>query len=128
MSRTGDKTADKHIRGYYSDLREKGMPFAADSSAKYAPLSAEELADTLYDLDFKKKSSPMVQIADLYLYPMARGGYQAEYPPHVTLKENEKLIDSYLDAEDIPHLGIKYSCFDLVKKAEMKKEPEVIRL
>jgi hypothetical protein len=43
------------------------MSFATDNMAKYAPLSATELAETLYDLDFKKKSSPMVQVADLYL-------------------------------------------------------------
>jgi hypothetical protein len=65
----GDKTADDYIRSYYSDLRTKGMPFATDNMAKYAPLSATELADTLYDLKFRKKSSPLIQIADLYLYP-----------------------------------------------------------
>jgi hypothetical protein len=61
----GDKSADDMIREYYKDLRTKGMPFAGDAMAKYAPLSQEQLAQTLYDLDFKAKSSPMAQIADL---------------------------------------------------------------
>jgi hypothetical protein len=45
----GDKSADDKIREYYRALRTTGMPFATDSSAKYAPLSAEQLAETLYD-------------------------------------------------------------------------------
>jgi hypothetical protein len=117
----GDKTADGYIRNYYADLRTKGMPFASDNMAKYAPLSTEELADTLYDLDFKSKSSPLDQIADLYLYPMARGGYDPDYAPYLSLHENKKLIDDHLPAEEIPHLGIKYSCFELVGQAKNKK-------
>jgi hypothetical protein len=117
----GDKTADDYIRRYYSDLRAEGMPFAADKSSKYAPLSAHELAETLYDLDFKKKTSPLVQLADLYLYPMARGGYQPDYKPYADLRAAKKLIDDHLDAESVPHLGIKYSCFELAIKTENKK-------
>lgn len=118
----GDKTADDYIRTYYADLRSKGMPFDGGNMAKYAPLSAAELADTLYDLRFRTKKSPLMQLADLYLYPMARGGYDADYLPYQTLRENKKLIDDLLIAEDIPHLGIKYSCFDLVDKARAKSK------
>jgi hypothetical protein len=117
----GDKSADNHIRGYYAKLRKSGMPFASDTSAKYAPLSQQELAETLYDLDFKAKSSPMVQIADLYVYPMARGGYDPAYGPYMQLREQKKLIDDHLSDEEIPHLGIKYSCFELVEKSKNKK-------
>ncbi|HYY13934.1 MAG TPA: DUF3800 domain-containing protein [Chthoniobacterales bacterium] len=111
----GDKSADAMIREYYKDLRTKGMPFASDGMAKYAPLSQEQLAQTLYELDFKSKSSPMAQIADLYAYPMARGGYDPDYFPYTQLKQRNKLIDCLLSAEEVPHLGIKYSCFDLVE-------------
>src|SRR5262249_55593569 len=45
----GDKSEDDKIRNYYKSLRTDGMPFAVDRSAKYAPLSAAELAHTLYD-------------------------------------------------------------------------------
>jgi hypothetical protein len=62
----GDKTADDYIRSYYASLRTEGMPFSGDAMAQYAPLSTEELAFTLYDFDFKNKTSPMAQIADLY--------------------------------------------------------------
>ena len=112
----GDKSADDKIREYYRTLRTTGMPFAADSSAKYAPLSAEQLAETLYDLDFKAKTSPMVQIADLYAYPIARGRYDPDYGPYQQMVANRKLLDNLLSGEEIPHLGIKYSCFELADK------------
>jgi hypothetical protein len=66
------------------------MPFATDTMARYAPLSKEELAFTLYDLKFKAKSSPMAQVADLYTYPLARGGYDPDYFPYAQLKGNQK--------------------------------------
>jgi hypothetical protein len=117
----GDKTVDDYVRRYYAELRKSGMPFASDTSARYAPLSKQELSETLYDLDFKAKSSPMMQIADLYVYPVARGGYDAAYAPYALLREHKKLIDDHLTAEEIPHLGIKYYCFDLVKPPKNKK-------
>ena len=53
----------------------------------------------------------MSQIADLVLYPMAKGGYDSNYPPYKALKENNKLIDNLLPEDRIPLCGIKYSCF-----------------
>jgi hypothetical protein len=119
----GDKTADNHVRSYYSDLRSIGMPFADVTSAKYAPLGAADLKDSLYELRFKNKSSRMAQLADLYLYPIARGRYEPTYRPYVTLRAHKKLIDDHLESETMPHLGIKYSCFDLVD-APKTQEPE----
>jgi len=117
-----DPTADEYIRTYYSSLRTEGMPFSADASAKHAPLGSKELTESLYELKFKKKSSPMAQFADLYLYPMARGGYDENYWPYAKLRERKKLIDDQLREEDIPHLGIKYSCFELVR--HLKEAPK----
>ncbi|CAG1012369.1 hypothetical protein RHIZO_04239 [Rhizobiaceae bacterium] len=54
----------------------------------------------------------MMQIADLFLYPMAKGGYDPTYRPYRALKESGRLIDAHLSPERIPSLGIKYSCFD----------------
>lgn len=112
----GDKSVDDIIRGYYRDLREKGMPFAGGGHPQYAPLSQEQLATALYDLDFKAKSSPMAQIADLYAYPLARGGYDLDYAPYRQMLANNRVIDCHLTEEEIPHLGIKYSCFELALK------------
>lgn len=116
----GDKTADDMIRSYYKALRTEGMPFGGEAMAKYAPLDQGQLAQTLYDLDFKAKSSPMAQIADLYTYPIARGGYDPDYFPYQQMIAHQKLIDTHLTEEEILHLGIKYSCFELAD-AEKKK-------
>ena len=53
----------------------------------------------------------MVQIADLLLYPVAKGGYDPSYKPYVDLMKAGRLIDAHLSAENRPNLGIKYSCF-----------------
>jgi hypothetical protein len=118
----GDKTADDMIRNYYASLRKDGMPFSSGTSAKYAPLNAEQLAHTLYDLDFKAKSSPLAQIADLYVYPIARGGYDSDYFPYTQLRTRGRLIDCLLKDEEIPHLGIKYSCFELAEAEKKDKK------
>jgi hypothetical protein len=97
------------------------MPFAGDNMAKYAPLGKDELAATLYDLKFKAKTSALAQIADLYAYPMARGGYDPEYFPYTRLKQHQKLIDCFLKEDEIPHLGIKYSCFELADQEKEKR-------
>lgn len=121
----GDPDSDKRMKQYYSDLRANGMPFAGDTSGKYAPLTAEQLHETLYDYKTKAKSSPMAQMADLYAWPIAFGGYKADLLPYRRLKSDKKLIDCILNADEIPHLGCKYSCFDLVDaEAEKNEDPD----
>ena len=55
---------------------------------------------------------PMLQLADLVLYPMAKAGYDSSYEPYLSLCHAGKLIDSYLEDNQILLRGIKYSCFD----------------
>ena len=114
----GDKTSDARVRGYYEELRTVGLPFDPNISSKYTPLTQQQLADTLYDLKFKLKSSPMAQLADLYLYPICRGGYEANYRPYTMLREKQKLVDDVLPPADAAVRGIKYSCFELVHAAK----------
>jgi hypothetical protein len=123
-----DRTADKMIRAYYKALRSEGMPFAIDGMAKYAPLTKDELAFTLYDLKFKAKSSPLAQVADLYAYPIARGGYDPEYFPYQQLRTSRKLIDCLLKDEEAPHLGIKYSCFELAEEEKKRQKSKKSRI
>src|SRR6266851_3009271 len=52
-----DSISDGWIRGYYDHLRTNGMPFDAGNMSKYGPLSQDRLAETLYDLKLKYKSS-----------------------------------------------------------------------
>lgn len=108
-----DKDSDGKLKRYYTELREQGMPFARGGDAKYQPLRQSELFKTLREFRPKYKSSPLVQVADLYLYPMCRNGYQS-YRPFGELENAGRFVDCSLQEEEIPLLGIKYSCFDLV--------------
>lgn len=110
-----DRRVDGWIRGYYDHLREHGMPFDPGNMAQYQPMTAADLRATLYDFRTKAKSSPIMQVADLYLWPMAMGGYHRSNRPYSTLIANERLIDCLLSEAERPMLGIKYSCWDLVE-------------
>jgi hypothetical protein len=109
-----DPDAESKLRGYYRELREIGMPFHEGGDPKYRPLGQPELNRTLREFKLKFKSSPPMQIADLYLYPICRAGY-VKYKPIEKLRANRKLIDDLLPPDDVDALGIKYSCFELVR-------------
>jgi Protein of unknown function (DUF3800) len=110
------KAEDRAIEQYVRDLRTSGMPFDPGTSAGY---------DNLKAADFKRiiagepnritKKVPMSQIADLVLYPLAKAGYDKNYPPYKKLVDAKKIIDSTLEPAEVPTLGIKYSCFDQKK-------------
>ncbi len=107
------KKEDRAIMGYWKDLKKEGMPFNPSTSAKYASLEATDFrAILLGEPRRQMKKSPLLQIADLYLYPMIKGGYAPDYFPYRHLMKNKKLIDAVLPPEKIECLGIKYSCFD----------------
>lgn len=120
----GDKSVDRRVQNYYAALRLEGMPFAKATSDKYGPLTANQLKDTLYDLKFKSKTSALAQLADLYLYPIARGGYDATYLPYKMLREKKRLIDDLLPTDELESRGIKYSCFELEQAAKNTKAEE----
>ena len=102
------------MAGYYDSLKVDGMPFAEETSGKYGPLAPEQFVETLYEFRPKAKSSPMAQFADLYLWPICMGGYNANNRPFRRLKEDGKLIECHLAEADWPTLATKYSCFDSV--------------
>lgn len=111
-----NKPEDQALRDYYKDLKTNGMPFDAKNSGKYQPLSKDDLSSTLYDLKFKYKSSPMSQLADLYLWPICMGGYHASNRTYKRLLKDGKLIECHLAPEDCETLGSKYSCFENVER------------
>jgi hypothetical protein len=90
------------------------MPFEADTSQKYGPLTTEQFRETLYEFRLKAKTSPMAQLADLYLWPMSVGGYHQSNRTYRRLKQDGKLIESKIPAEALDKLGTKYSCFEKV--------------
>jgi len=112
----GDVAVDRRMKGYYDSLRIHGTPFAANTSGKYAPLTADELRETLYDFKTKNKTSPLMQMADLYLWPISVGGYDGSNRTYVRLEQDGKLMDCLLDETQRPSMGIKYSCFENVAR------------
>ena len=56
--------------------------------------------------------SVYLKIADLYLHPIAKGGYDKSYQPYIDLMNSNRLINSYVSQKEQATLGIKYSCFN----------------
>ena len=113
-----DKKTDRIVLGYYNELREKGQPFSADTSAKYTPLAAQDFAETLYEFQTKNKTSPPMQIADLSLWPVCLGGYKPDNRTYTAMKNALALIDCKLAPGEVASCGIKYSCWDVQTATE----------
>lgn len=109
------KKDDNKLKEYYDHLKKHGLPFDQKTSGKYAPLDAATLNNVLYDFKTKNKSSPLAQVADLYLWPMCKGGYHEENRPYQQLLSSGKLMDNLHQQEDVASRGIKYSCFELAQ-------------
>lgn len=108
----GGPAEDGDIIAYARALKKEGMPFDQQNSSSYGALTAEEFRDIVRGEPRRKtKATPMMQIADLALYPMAKGGYDPSYRPYKKLLAHGKLIDALLKPEERPMHGIKYSCF-----------------
>lgn len=110
----GDKSTDSMVRGYFQDLRDNGMPFSQTNMSKYSPLDAATLRPLLHELRFKRKSSPMVQLADLCLYPICNAGYDTRGRDYQALANAGKLVGAGLEGEVLAAESIKYSCFEHV--------------
>jgi hypothetical protein len=109
-----DRIVDGWMKGYYEHLRYNGMPFDSGNMQKYGPLSAAEMKDTLYEFRTKGKTSPIMQVADLYLWPMSIGGYHRSNRPYSMLKDAGKIVDCHLSIDEVPSMGVKYSCWESV--------------
>ena len=105
---------DNQLKSYYQNLKTSGMPFDPTNSSQYYPLTPQDFNNILYEFKPKNKTSPIVQIADLYLWPMAMGGYDQNNCSYKHLLKHKKLVDCLYNCDEISYLGIKYSCFDLV--------------
>lgn len=105
-----DIPTETQFKQYYSDLRLVGQPFNAGRSAKYNPLAVEVFHKTLFEFRVKTKDSNLMQLADLMLWPMCKGGYSTDDRVHKLLVENQKLLDAHCTVENGLE-GVKYFCF-----------------
>jgi hypothetical protein len=111
------KHEDRALLSYMKSLKARGMPFEGSAAAGYENLPAEGFRTIVQgEPNRVTKKVPMIQLADLVLYAVARGGYRADYPPFRALHDRRRILDALLlPPEAIPSLGVKYSCFDTTK-------------
>ncbi len=106
------KKEDRIIKGYFNELRSKGSPFNPSTSDKYSPLDRNEYAQLLRGIEGLPKTRSELQVADLCLYPLARGKREPNNRAFQSLKSNRLLINDRIEESEIERLGIKYYCFD----------------
>jgi hypothetical protein len=118
-----DKTTDARICGYYEALCGTGQPFDESRSQKYCPLSPADFQRTLFEFKTKDKSSRLMQIADVILWPMCIGGYRPDDKSYRSLRDAGTLIDCRLPQDAAGSEGIKYSCWELQTPAQISQSP-----
>lgn len=106
-----DKKTEGVLRSYYQELKATGNPFDANRSAAHKPLSQDDFNRVLMEFAVKQKASRLMQIADLVLWPVCKGGYVPEARAYRALLEGGKLLDAHCD-EGNALQGVKYYCFD----------------
>lgn len=107
------KSEDRALIGYAKDMKRQGSPFDAQNSRQYGALGPDGYKRLVEgDPERRTKASPAIQVADLYLYPMVKAGYDLNYGPWQNMMNAGRVIDAILAAEDRALLGIKFSCFE----------------
>ncbi|MEA2112902.1 MAG: DUF3800 domain-containing protein [Patescibacteria group bacterium] len=110
------------IYEYSKELKNKGHPFDPETALRYDPVDKEDYKEIILgEPKRKRKWNLFVQIADLYLYPMAKGRYDAEFLPWKMLQKYGRVIDAHLPEVSLDIEGIKYSCFEDFDNLESKK-------
>lgn len=107
-----DVAINETVKVYFANLKENGLAFDGANSAKYEPLTKEQFANTLGTIEYKTKTSRMLQIADSYIYAIARQKYDRGFGVFRHLRDTRRIINFALeDAERIKAMGIKYYCY-----------------
>jgi hypothetical protein len=116
-----DPSTNDMIEQYFYDIKAQGLGFDVQTSAKYLPLKTAEFEHLLLDIEGKDKTNRMMQIADSYVYSIARGSYERKFIIYRRLAESGRLITSQVEAQFAGILGIKTYCFELVTGARNSK-------
>ena len=100
------------MKGYFTNLKTNGLAFDAANSAKYTPMTQAEFNETLGTIEWKTKSSRMLQIADSYIYAIARQKYDRQFGVFRQLRDARRIMNFALtEPDEIRAMGIKYYCF-----------------
>ncbi|MBY3333923.1 DUF3800 domain-containing protein [Rhizobium laguerreae] len=107
-----DVAMNSIIESYFRNLKENGLEFDKSNSGKYQPLSREDFQLTLTSIENRPKENRILQIADSYIYAIARRGYDKKFDVYRRLIDAKRVIDCLLTKDEVPALGVKYYCFD----------------
>lgn len=108
-----DAGINEIIVGYFKSLKANGLGFNEARSDKYGPLTQAEFAETLSGIEYKPKSNSILQLADSYLYAMARHPYDKKFDVYCRLRDSRKTANTCLENDEIASMGIKHYCFEL---------------
>ncbi len=105
------KVEDKKVESYFKDIRSNGLPFNQSTSQKYNPCTSEILTKVLSGIEGKKKSNPVMQIADYCLHPIADVKLHPGNRAYHAFLNSNLIVDCTLNSEEIKEIGIKYYCY-----------------
>ncbi len=108
-----DPDTDQALKGYFALLKNaNGLGFNPQNASKYDPMDPLTLKQTLLDLERKTKKSKLMQIADSYVYAIAKGRYEPDFNLYSSLVGAQRLVDYHVPTGSSSQIGIKYYCFD----------------
>lgn len=116
-----DPETDSRIEGYFYNIKKNGMEFDGERSAKYAPLEQPEFQRLLIEIQGKDKTNKLMQIADSYIYSIARGSYDRKFAAYRRIFDSGRLVTSQVSADLASTLGIKTYCFELVAAKKQQR-------
>lgn len=106
-----DPSMNKTVVAYFHNLKNNGLNFDIKNSSKYNPLTLEDFQSTLGRIDYKPKEHPLLQLADSYIYAIARNGYDKKFDLYRHLRDHRRIADFAFPGRG-HEVGIKYYCFD----------------
>jgi Protein of unknown function (DUF3800) len=108
----GDRAINDTIKEYFKNLKANGLAFDEGTSGRYNPLPKDEFQKTLTTIEYKDKQSILLQIADSYVYAMARNGYDKKFDIYRRLRDSRRIANFALPQDAVYEMGVKYYCFD----------------
>lgn len=107
-----DPGVNEIMKGYFRNIKTNGLAFDQNNSKKYNPLSKDDFARILYDVEHKSKENRLIQVADTFVYTIARQRYDRHFWIYRHLRDAQRLVNFAIPVNCISEMGIKYYCFD----------------
>lgn len=107
----GDVGINETIKGYFKNLKDNGLEFDPSTSSKYNPLTKSEFSSILTTIEYKNKQSELLQVADSYVYAIARQAYERNFHIYRRLRDAKRIANFAVPPQHVSEMGIKHYCF-----------------